>query len=129
MADAVRVEGLADLRRDLKRLAPDVLPEIRGALKDAADLVASKARANAPRASGALAASIRSGTAGNAGVVRSRLPYAKVHEYGGTIRPRGAPITIHRAQFVGRALTSTEDRIVESLADSINAVASRHGWH
>jgi hypothetical protein len=126
---AVRVEGLADLRRDLRKMQPAALKEIRDVLKHSAEIVAVEARARAPRLTGKLAASIRPGTAGNSAVVRSRLPYAVVHEFGGTIRPRGAPIRIKRREMVTGALAHRQDAIVRALADGIDRAAARNGWH
>jgi phage gpG-like protein len=129
MADAVRIEGLAELRRDLRKMQPDTLKEMRGELKAAAAIVAVASRPLAAHRSGALAASFRPGTAGNTAFVRSRLPYAAVHEFGGTIRPKGAPITIKPHPAPTRALEAAADRIVDSIGDGIERVAGRNGWH
>jgi phage gpG-like protein len=126
---AVRVDGLAQLRRDLRKMQPDTLKEVRGVLKHSAEIVAATARARAPRRTGRLAASIRATTAGNRAVVRSPLPYAAVHEFGGTIRPRGAPIRIRRSEMVTGALERNRDRIANALLDGLDDVARRHGWH
>jgi len=125
----VQVKGLADLRRDLRRLDQEALKEIRGALKDAADVVARDAATLAPRRTGRLAASYRPFTSGNVAGVRSRLPYAGVIEFGGTIRPRGVPIEIRRYEPVTRAVERQRDRVVEQVADGIEAAAKRTGWH
>ncbi len=130
MADPiVRVEGLAALRRDLRRMQPDVLKEMRAVLKSTSVLVAQRARQNAPRRTGKLAGSYRAGTAGNTAFVRSRLPQAAVHEYGGTIRPRGAPIAIRRSAPMGRALRDSHEEVTDMLGDGLDNVATRHGWH
>jgi phage gpG-like protein len=129
MDDAVRIEGLAELRRDLRKMQPDTLKEMRSELKAAAVIVAVASRPLAARRSGTLAASFRPGTAGNTAFVRSRLPYAAVHEFGGTIRPKGAPITIKAQPAPTRALEAATDRIVDSIGDGIERVAGRNGWH
>lgn len=129
MAEAVRVQGLAELRRDLRQMQPAALKEMRVVIRGAAVLVAAGARANAPRRTGNLAGSYRAGTAGNTAFVRSRLPQAAVHEWGGRIYPRGAEITIRRSAPVSNALRATQEQIVEKLGDGIDAVATRHGWH
>ncbi|MDP2712310.1 MAG: HK97 gp10 family phage protein [Solirubrobacteraceae bacterium] len=128
MADAVRIEGLAQLRRDLRRMQPETLREVRGVLKDAATVVARRAQATAPKRTGNLADSYRAGTAGNTAFVRSRLPYAGVHEYGGTIRPRGTPIVIKRSAPITTALRDNEDQIVKKVSDGMDRVARRNGW-
>ena len=125
----VEVEGLAKLRRDLRRMQPAALKEIRGVLRDAAGVVAADAARNAPRLTGALAKSIRPGTSGNRAFVRSRLPYAGVHEYGGRISPQGTPISIKRSAFIARAIEAKQEQIVDELGDGIERVATKHGWH
>jgi phage gpG-like protein len=129
MADTVRIEGLADLRRDLRKMAPAVLKEMRDVLKDSATLVAGDARPLAAHRTGKLAASYRPGTAGNSAFVRSRLPYAGVQEFGGRIAPRGTPITIKATPAVTRSLDKNAERIVDKLGDGIDKVAARNGFH
>lgn len=129
MADAaVRIEGLARLRRDLRAMQPAALREVREVLKAGAATVAERARPNAPRRTGNLADSYRAGTAGNTAFLRSRLPQAGVHEYGGVIAPRGVPLRIKQSRPIGRGLDATQDRLVEQIAEGFEAVARRNGW-
>lgn len=124
MPDAVRIEGLAELRRDLRAMQPDVLKEVRGVLKDGARVVADKGRELAPRGHRAipvsrkprvrLADSLRPGTAGNSAFVRSPAAYGLIEE--------------KRIGFMSRALRESETQIVDAIGDSIDAVADRHGW-
>jgi phage gpG-like protein len=99
------------------------------ACRCAVSRVAEEARATAPRQSGALAESYRPFTRGNIAGVRSRLPYAGVVEYGGTIDPRGAPITFGRRLIVTKAAEREADRVVDEIGSSIEEIARRHGWH
>jgi HK97 gp10 family phage protein len=126
--NAIEVEGLQQLRRALRAIGKDAQKEGQTVVREAAQIVAAQARLNAPRRTGRLRDSIRGTTSGVKGVVRSPLPYAKVHEYGGVIRPRGAPIVIRESAFVERAITSKADEVVEKLADGIDRVARRHGF-
>lgn len=126
---AVRIDGLAKLRRDLRDLDKDALKELRLVLKSAADEVAREASATAPRRTGNLARSYQPFTRGNVAGVRSKLPYAGVVEWGGTIRPRGVPIEFQRRQPIGRALERRQDQIIEKVADGIDDIARRNGWH
>lgn len=128
MADAIRIEGLTDLRRDLRAMGPDARKEVTTALKAGAVVVAAASGPLAARRSGKLAASFRAGAAGNSAFVRSRLPYAAVVEFGGRIAPRGTPIQIRPHPAATRALATKEDQIVEKVGDAIDAVASRYGW-
>jgi hypothetical protein len=124
----IRTEGLAELRRDLKRLDPLIDRELRDAIRDAADKVAVTAGALAPRRSGELAHSIRPFVSGAKASVGSSLPQAGWLEFGGTIRPRGVPITIKGSGFVGRAVEDHADQIVEDIGDGIDRAARRAGW-
>lgn len=130
MADTVRISGLADLRRDLRAIgAKSAGRGLTKALRAGAEEVAVAARPRAPHRTGALAASYRAGAAGKNAYVRSRLPYAAVHEFGGTISPKGSPITIRASGAVTGALRDKEDAIVDRVADAIDKLAVQHGWH
>jgi hypothetical protein len=136
--DAVRIEGLAALRRDLRGMTADVRRDVRLALKGGAELVARDAGPLAARGTRPipadrrprtrLADSFRAGTSGDVAVVRSRLAHAGVHEFGGTISPRGTPIKIKATPAATRALERNEERIVDAVGDAFDAVALRHGW-
>jgi phage gpG-like protein len=128
MEAQIRTENLAQLRRDLKRLDPLIDRELRDSIKEAADKVAVTAGALAPRRSGALAHSIRPFVSGAKASVGSTLPYAGVVEFGGSIRPRGVPITFKPAGMVGRAVEDHADQIVEDIADGVDRAARRAGW-
>lgn len=128
MADAIRVEGLADLRKSLRQVDRDSLKVVQAVTRGAAQMVAADARSRAPRRSGALQASIKGTTSGNKGIVRSTLPYARVHEWGGQISPKGAPITIERSRFVGKALESKSDEVMRALEVGFDQAARRAGW-
>jgi hypothetical protein len=125
---AVKVNGLAELRRDLRRLEPTTAKEIQRVLKEGAEIVAREAALLAPRRTGALAESYKAYTRGARAGVRSSLPYAAVHEYGGTIRPRGTPILIQRSEPITRAVERQANAIVDELAAGIEAATSRDGW-
>jgi len=128
-AEAVRIEGLRDLQRDLKQLQPDARREVTKALKQGAEVVARAAGPLAAKGStGKLAAGFRPGASQMRAVVRNRVPYAAVHEFGGTIRPRGAPITIRSTPAATRALQSNEERIVDAVGDAVMEAATRLGW-
>jgi hypothetical protein len=125
----VQVKGLAELRRDLRRLDREMLGEVRDTLKRGADIIARDAASLAPRRTGALAASYRAFTRGNLAGVRSNLPYAGVVEYGGTISPRGVPILFQRSAPVTRAAERQADSVAREVADGIDKAALRSGWH
>ena len=75
----VSVTGLAELRRSLKKLAPDVDKELRAGLKKAGDIVRDQARHNATvlyrRRTGNLVGGIRTSVSVNAITVRSQAKH------------------------------------------------------
>ena len=86
---AIDIKGMRQFRRDLKQLDNEVDKRLRGELREIAADVAAEAAVLAPRRTGALAASYKPFVTQRGAGVRSRLPYAPVIEYGGTIRPQG----------------------------------------
>ena len=133
MADrgpGILVEGVKDLRRDLKALDKALPKELTKALKAAAEEVLPTARALAPKRSGRLAASLRASGAGNRASIRSRLPYANAVHWGTGTRPhRTGPHNIAPTKFVVRAIDQRSNDVVDRLGDEIEALAKRHGWH
>lgn len=128
MADPIRVDGLTELRRRAKQTSKDAHKQVQQVTKRAAEIVAADARTLAPRRSGRLAASLKAGTSGSKGIVRSRLPYAKVHEWGGTIRPRGTEIKIKKSEYIGKALDRKQAAVQRELERGFADVARRNGW-
>ena len=109
-------------------MQPDARREITKKLKVGAAIVATAARPLARRKTGKLAAGYRPGASGNSAFVRNRVPYAGVHEFGGTIAPKGTAFQIKAHPAASRALELNADRIVDSIGDGLDEVAARHGW-
>jgi hypothetical protein len=86
MADAVRVEGLAEFRRGLKGISKEAPKGLRLALNEAADLVVSTALPKIPRRTGRAAASLKAASTQTASRVRAgsgRAPYYPWLDFGG----------------------------------------------
>jgi phage gpG-like protein len=128
-SDAVRIEGLRELQRSLKAIQPDARREITRTLKDSARDVSRAAGPLAAHSSGRLSQSFKPGASMMQGYVKSRLPYAAVQEFGGTIRPKGAPVEIQPHPAATRALEMQQDSIIDKIGDALERVASRHGWN
>jgi phage gpG-like protein len=126
--DAVRIEGLAELRRDLRQSSPEVRRDVTRALKEGAKVVAVTAAPLTARQSGKLAGGWRPGAAGNSAFVRNRVPYAGVLEFGGRIAPKGTPFTIRAHPAGTRALQLRENQIVEAVGDAVEGAFARHGF-
>jgi HK97 gp10 family phage protein len=139
MADArVEVHGLKDFRRELKRLGPEFPKELRQANFEAAEVVARKARRNAPQGPHEgggrvqpLVSSIRAlanQLRGQVAIGGARSPHAPVLEFGGRIPRRGGTgaVTRVRAQpFLYAAVASERDEVVEVYGEAIDRVMRR----
>jgi hypothetical protein len=91
-SDAVRVEGLKELRRALGRIDKSLQKSLRGRLKNVGDKVAALARSKMPSRSGKARSSVKAGVSGNNAYVqggRKSVPYVPWLDYGGTLRPTG----------------------------------------
>lgn len=130
MADAVRLEGFKEFRRDLKRLEPEVEKELRKDIKVIATGIAGQAAGAAQSfaVTGKYAKSIRAYVTAKGASVGSRLSQAGVLHFGGTIEPRGVPITIKARPVISDALDKRANRIVEDFGDAIEDAARRTGW-
>jgi phage gpG-like protein len=125
----VEIENGREFLRELGRIDPYFERELKDAIREGTGKVAVTAGALAPRESGALQHSIRAYVSGVRASVGSTLPYAGWLEFGGTIRPRGVPITIRGAGMVQRAVDDHADEIVEDIADGFDRAAYKAGWH
>lgn len=125
---AVRTQGLSKLQRSLGKIDKDLRRDSIRHLREVAKRVRGTGQGFAPVRTGALKGSFRY-QAGNRGAsVSSALPYAAVHEYGGTIAPRGVPIEIKRSRMLGRAVGEHAGDIEEQLGDLLDAIARRNGF-
>lgn len=97
----VRVDGLRDLKRDLKRLVGD-LGDVKAASAAAGALVARAAAPRAPRRTGRLASSVRPAATVGGVAVRSALPYAGPLHWGWAAR------RITANPFIADAALATE---------------------
>lgn len=127
-SNAVRVEGLAKLNRDLGRIDRQLRNDSLKHLRVMAGKVRERARANAPKRTGKLAGSLRYSVSNRGAKVVSTHPAAAVHEYGRTISPRGVPIEIKRSFMVGRALAADREDIEQQLGDLLDGIARRNGF-
>jgi hypothetical protein len=96
--EAVRIQGLAEFSRNLKRLDADLPKALRQAQNKAAQLVIDDARPKVPKRSGRAARSMRAASTRTATRVRaggSRAAYYPWLDFGGTIT-RGGRGTVSR---------------------------------
>lgn len=120
----IRVEGLDELRRELRRLGDDQLPkQLREANKSVSTRLADAAAQKAPVKTGRLRASTR-GLAGQrdakvkAGT--ARVPYAAAVHWGTGPRPGlTGPHNIARRPFIYDTAERLRDQLADEYADAI----------
>ena len=119
---AVEVVGGARLRRTLRRAGVDV-KRLTALNREAAETVLPTATSTAPRASGRLATTGRTGATTRAGLIRfgsKRLPYAGPIHYGWPARNIAPqPWATEAAQRTEGAWTDVYQQGIESLLASI----------
>ena len=124
---AIQVDGLKELRRDLKKLGKEAQKELRVALKAGAEMAVPAAQSLAPKRSWELAGSIKSGTSGAKAFIGSKLPYAAVHQWGGRVG-RNKSVQIQPKHYLTKAVEETAPRIMDHIEDEIGNLARRLGW-
>ncbi len=122
MASSIYVTtDLQGLSADLESFQLGLGREVTKMKRDAAEIVASQARRNAPVLTGGLRDSI----SGQARGVVSNVPQGPVWEFGGTIRPRGYPINIPRSEMATRAGQTEVGRVEDMMAREAERLLAR----
>lgn len=138
-SDGVYVTGLADVRRDLRKLGDaEQLSEVRDALKQGADIVASDARRRIPRRSGRAAESVRATAGGNKAYVqggKSSVPYYGWLDFGSRHAKHGEPRSVGpwagtgagpaKGRFIYPAIDSRIEEVARYVGQAIDRVAQR----
>lgn len=125
---AVRVTGLEETAKALRSIEPAAARELSAAMRVIARDVAATAKGLAPHRTGRLEESIKGGATANKAVVYSALPYAPVHEWGGTIAPHGATIHIKASRFLRGAIDRDRGDIAHRVEDAVQKTVEAHGF-
>lgn len=120
----VYVVGLAELSRELKRLADDGTwsKELAAASKQAAEVVVPVAKSKAPKLSGRLSENIRARGSQRKAAISvggQRIPYAFVHEFGWRKK------NITARPFIYPAIRQTHDQVVDAFGDAVDRLTAR----
>jgi hypothetical protein len=129
---AIKVDGLAAMRRGLIGIDKALGPEIRDVVKSGAQIVAQQAGRNAPVGTEPLRKGRRlrlheaykATTSGAKGIVRNPLPHAPIYEY----RKSGTPAQMRGVRPVERAIESRGEEVAHQLANGLDDLFRRHGW-
>lgn len=129
MDATVKAIGFREFSRDMRRLDPAFAREARREYQSLGQPVLESAQGLAPRQTGAFARTLKLSVTQRGIAIVSSHPGAGVLHWGGTIRPRGVPITFPRTLFAVRAAEAHMNRLVEGLGDAIERAADSTGWH
>lgn len=120
MAETVRVKGLRELDRALRKMDKELSRELRSTLKEAAEIVAVDARSRFERISPSSAASMRA---------RAKAKGATVEQAKGRTtgkRPDYGALQMRTALLP--ALEAKQEQVIEKVDDLIGRLGSRNGF-
>jgi hypothetical protein len=119
------------LALSLAAIEKETEKELTSKLRDLGNEVRDKVRSSTqpPFRTGKTRHSIRTSVRRKSEVsLYSTLPQAPVWEFGGTIRPKGVPITFPKTSFVSGTVLKYGDDFDERIADEFDRIAHRHGF-
>lgn len=123
---SVNVIGLKETQRALAKLDPELRATIRASAKHAANIVAENARSRAPRRSGALAGSIRTGVTATGSYVQVGSS-GRAKLYAGVIHFGWPKHNIKANPFLTDAREATRSEVVTYFETYIARVLEGHG--
>lgn len=126
--------GLRELQRDFKAMIPEANVEIRQTIKGSLEPMVkiAQAQANKRRQTGELADTWRAVARGASGALINRLPQAAPLEFGGTIAPKGTPISLapkmNMVYGPGGAVQKGKAITEQLLETGFERIVHRHGF-
>lgn len=132
MAEAIKIDGLAEFSRNLKRLDAELPKALRVAMNEAADIVVQAARAKVPRRTGRAARSIRpqsTRTLVRVAAGGKRVPYYPWLDFGGRVgrAPSTRRTFYSDGRFIYPAYYANRDRFTKVLEQALVEVARQSG--
>lgn len=132
MADAIRIQGLAEFVRSLKQIDADLAKVLRVAFNEAGQTIVTEARSRVPVKSGRAKASVKARATQTAFRIvggSNKVPYYPWLDFGGTIRPRN---TIHRpflkdGRYIYAAYFKHRDELATNLEEALLNAARAAG--
>jgi hypothetical protein len=130
--EPIRIHGLAEFRRDLRKLDRELPKALRIALNEAANIVVDDARPRIPRRTGRAAATLKAkstGTAVRVAAGSTRAPYYPWLDWGGRV---GRRKSVQRAflkegRYIYPSYHRNQDRFEEVLSKALTDVATQAG--
>jgi len=130
--DAIKVEGLSEFVKNLKRLDTDLPKALRVAFNACADVVVNDARSSIPTKSGAAKASVKSRSTATASRVvggSKRVPYYPWLDFGGRVGKGGSvrrPFIKH-GRYIYNSYFDNQTRYAELVEQALLDVARQAG--
>lgn len=132
MYEPIKITGLAEFRRELRRMDRALPKTLRLALNQASDLVIDTALPRVPRVTGRAAASLKARSTQTSARVAggsARAPYYPWLDFGGRV---GRKRSVHRAfykhgRYLYKAYDEKRDEIAEILQRAIVDLATEAG--
>lgn len=131
MSASVRVDGLRELRRDLKQIDRTLPRQLNAEIKRAAGPMRSEAAHLAPKRTGRLAASLKVGTSGSKVRIYSRRSGASVVHWGGRHPLFGNRQRFYQQKanpFLVRAAERNAGQLERDLAHAVESLMRNVGF-
>lgn len=130
--EPVKIEGLAEFNRDLRKLGSDLPKALRLAHNEAAQLIVDYAKPRVPTKTGRAAGSVKAKSTRTESRVQGgskRVPYYPWLDFGGRVGPRRS---VHRpfikeGRYLYPALGANYDQFTELLTEKLIDVARQAG--
>jgi hypothetical protein len=133
MAEPIKIEGLAEFQRNLRKLDSDLPKMLRIAFNDATGLVIDYARPRVARRSGRAAGTVKAKSTRTAARVSAggrRAPYYPWLDFGGKgpgNRPAARPF-YKEGRYLWKALVVKRDELQAGLESALVGVAAQAGF-
>jgi hypothetical protein len=127
----VQVDGLRELRRDLKQIDRTLPRKLNAEIKRGAEPMRAEAARLAPKRTGRLAASLKVGTSGSRVRIYSRRSGASVVHWGGRhplFGNRNRWYTQQPNPFITRAVAHQAGRLERDIAHAVEALMRNAGF-
>jgi hypothetical protein len=130
--EPIKISGLAEFNRNLRKLGSDLPKALRLAHNEGAQLIVDYAAPRVPRKSGRAAGSIKARSTRTESRVQGgskRVPYYPWLDFGGKVGPKRS---VHRpfireGRYLYPALSANYDRFAELLTEKLIEVARQAG--
>ncbi|MEV0425386.1 HK97 gp10 family phage protein [Micromonospora sp. NPDC050495] len=132
MIDPIRIDGLAEFTRNLKKLDADLPKTLRVAMNGAAKVVVDWAQPRVPRRSGRAARSIKARSTRSAVRVAgggTRVPYYPWLDFGGKVGPSRSVSRPYRKEgrYLWAGLAAKRDEVRKVTEDALLDAARKAG--